>query len=228
MTSARTSRRSMDGSYSARGAGQSGDLWYTGARVCGNKPSIQKNDAMDNYVIDTNAAGRRRWTGRWRRAVVALLFCLALVVPTAQAQEVSTPTLDQVQTVARELYCPLCNGVRLDNCELQACVQMRQVISVRLAAGASKEQIKEEFVAQYGPVVLGEPPRQGLNWLMWLLPVVALIGGAVWIFRTMRGWTKAPVAAPAQPAGSGSAAAPSETTDDRFLAQVDADLRRLD
>ena len=189
---------------------------------------MQKNDAMDYYVIDTNAAGRRRWAGRWRRAVVALLFCLALIVPTAQAQEVSTPTLDQVQTVARELYCPLCNGVRLDNCELQACVQMRQVISVRLAAGASKEQIKEEFVAQYGPVVLGEPPREGLNWLVWLLPVVALIGGAVWIFMTLRGWTKAPAGAAGASPISRPLTATAQTDNEDYLAQVDADLQRLE
>lgn len=189
---------------------------------------MQKNDAMDTYVIDTGAAGRRQRKGRWRRAVVALLFCLALIVPTAQAQEAPTPTLDQIQSVARELYCPLCNGVRLDNCELQACVQMRQVISVRLAAGASKEQIKDEFVAQYGPIVLGEPPREGLNWLIWLLPAAALIGGAVWIFRTMRGWTKTPAVAPAGPASTPARAAGGESSDDPFLAQVDADLQRLD
>ncbi len=186
---------------------------------------MQKNHAMDTYVIDTNAADRRQWAGSWRRAVVVLLFCLALMVPAAQAQEAPTPTLDQIQSVARELYCPLCNGVRLDNCELQACIQMRQVISVRLAAGASKEQIKDEFVAQYGPVVLGEPPREGLNWLIWLLPAAALIGGSIWIIRSLRGWTKAPAAAPAGPR---AAAASGDAANDRFLAQVDADLQELD
>jgi len=183
---------------------------------------------MDYDVIDTNAAGRRQWAGSWRRAVVTLLFCLALMVPAAQAQEAPTPTLDQIQSVARELYCPLCNGVRLDNCELQACIQMRQVISVRLAAGASKEQIKDEFVAQYGPVVLGEPPRQGLNWLIWLLPAAALIGGSIWIIRSLRGWTKTPAAAPAGPAGPRAAAASGDAANDLFLAQVDADLQELD
>ncbi len=154
-----------------------------------------------------------------------------LVVPPAQAQENPPPTLDQIQAVARELYCPLCNGVRLDNCDLQACVQMRQVISDRLAAGVPKEQIKQEFVAQYGPVVLGEPPREGLNWLIWLLPVVALIGGAVWIFLTLRGWTKAPAGtlAPTPAGGAALPAAPNAASDsDDYLAQVDADLERLE
>ncbi len=190
---------------------------------------MKKRNDMNNLSL-SDAAHRPWREGRWRRAVVAVWIALALVVPVAQAQENPTPTLDQIQAVARELYCPLCNGVRLDNCDLQACFQMRQVISDRLAAGVSKEQIKQEFVAQYGPVVLGEPPREGLNWLVWLLPVAALVGGAVWIFRTMRGWTKAPPATPADPAAIPNAlppVVPSTEVYNDYLAQVDADLERL-
>jgi len=185
---------------------------------------------MNNHI--KHGAVDRLWReGRWQRTVVAVCIALVLIVPTAQAQENSPPTLDQIQAVARELYCPLCNGVRLDNCDLQACVQMRQQISDRLTAGVSKEQIKQEFVAQYGPVVLGEPPREGLNWAIWLLPVVALIGGAIWIFVTLRGWTKAP-AGPASAAPAAEAKLPltpsTHAESDDYLAQVDADLRRLE
>lgn len=184
-----------------------------------------------NYEMTVVAAHRLLREGRWRYALVALLIGLALLVPAAQAQETPTPTLNQIQAVARELYCPLCNGVRLDNCELQACVQMRQVIADRLVAGASKEQIKQEFVAQYGPVVLGEPPREGLNWLIWILPVAALIGGAIWVFMTLRGWTKA---SPAQAGGSAAqpssplASSPASEDNDPYLDQVAADLDSLD
>ena len=87
--------------------------------------------------------------------VAFVSLVLTLTSPAVIAQQVPTPTLDQINAVARELYCPLCNGVRLDTCELQACIQMRQVISDKLAEGVSKEQIKQEFVAEYGPKVLG-------------------------------------------------------------------------
>ncbi len=183
-----------------------------------------------NNQIKLSAVGRLWRERRWQRTVVAIcIIFLALAVPAAQAQENPTPTLDQIQAVARELYCPLCNGVRLDNCDLQVCFQMRQVIADRLAAGASKNQIKQEFVAQYGPIVLGEPPREGLNWLVWLLPVAALIGGGIWIFITLRGWTKATPAAqmPATVAPL-PLASDANASDDDYLARVDADLERLD
>lgn len=94
-------------------------------------------------------------------------------------------TEDQINVIARELWCPLCSGVRLDACELKACDQMRQEIGLKLAAGDDLEAIKTYFVAQYGPQVLGEPPRAGFNWLAWILPFVVLLAGA--LFLVMRG-----------------------------------------
>jgi len=58
--------------------------------------------------------------------------------------------------------CPL-SGVRIDNCELQACVQMKEVIAQKLMDGESSESIKSYFVTQYGDVVLGQPSREGFN-----------------------------------------------------------------
>lgn len=165
----------------------------------------------------------------WRfTSLLLAVALLAFLAPLTQAQDLPTPTLDQINAVARELYCPLCNGVRLDTCELQACIQMRQVIADRLAAGVPKQQIKDEFVAQYGPVVLGEPPRQGLNLLGWVLPAAALIAGIAWLFVTARRWARQPAPAgaaqppAAQPPPSAAAAG------DSYLARVEADLADLD
>ena len=97
---------------------------------------------------------------------LALTILLSLTA-TAAAQ---TPTPNEVNAVAKDLWCPLCNGVRLDNCELQACVQMREVIAQKLAAGDSKETIKAYFVQQYGDVVLGQPPREGFNLIAYIFP----------------------------------------------------------
>jgi cytochrome c-type biogenesis protein CcmH len=92
-------------------------------------------------------------------------------------------TADEVNLVARELWCPLCSGVRLDSCELKACDQMKEVIALKLAEGQDADAIRDYFVAQYGPQVLGEPPRAGFNWLAWILPVVAVVAGGVFFWR---------------------------------------------
>ena len=117
---------------------------------------------------------------------LALGLVLILAAPVVMAQQGPTPTLDEINAVARELYCPLCNGVRLDTCELQACIQMRQVISDKLAEGVPKEQIKQEFVAEDGPKGLGEPPSSGLDLLAWVIPNPAIVAGGALVFYTPR------------------------------------------
>lgn len=163
--------------------------------------------------------------------VAFMSLVLTLAPPAVIAQQVPTPTLDQINAVARELYCPLCNGVRLDTCELQACIQMRQVISDKLAEGVPKEQIKQEFVAEYGPKVLGEPPRSGLDLLAWIVPIAAIVAGAAWLLYTARRWTRQPEVAPASvsPAlGTEAETTAATASTDAYLAQVETDLAKLE
>ena len=91
------------------------------------------------------------------------MLLLALAALTAAPASAQTPTPNEINAIAKELWCPLCNGVRLDNCELQACIQMREVIAEKLTAGAGKEEIKAYFVTQYGDVVLGAPSSEGFQ-----------------------------------------------------------------
>ena len=117
---------------------------------------------------------------------MGLIFAFPPFSVSAQDDSGNNNNNDAVYQVARELWCPLCSGVRLDACELKACEQMRQEIALRLDVGDDTEAIKEYFVEQYGPQVLGEPPRQGFNWLAWIVPFVALASGAVVILTRGR------------------------------------------
>ncbi|MFQ5813667.1 MAG: cytochrome c-type biogenesis protein CcmH [Anaerolineae bacterium] len=118
--------------------------------------------------------------------VLLLGLFLSLFVPgLAQAQ----PS-DEVTQVSKELYCPLCSGLRLDICDLPLCDQMREVIRQKLAAGETKEQIKAYFVEQYGQVVLGVPPKRGGTILAWVLPFLVVLVAGGWMYRLARRWTQ--------------------------------------
>ena len=97
-----------------------------------------------------------------------------------------TVTADDVNVIARELWCPLCSGVRLDACELKACEQMKDMIAIKLEQGENLDSIRAYFLDQYGPQILGEPPRQGFSWLAWILPIAAMVGGAFLIWLRMK------------------------------------------
>lgn len=154
-----------------------------------------------------------------------LAICLLILStpgsPPLLAQSESTGvTADEVNTVARDLWCPLCGGrLRLDSCELKACAQMREVIEIKLAEGEDAESIRDYFLEQYGPQVLGEPPRQGFNWLAWILPLVAVAGGGVFLWLRLQ-----QMAGPLRPAAT-KVAGPEHDERERRL---DEELARYD
>lgn len=150
------------------------------------------------------------------------LLNLAWVAPTAaQEPTVREPTADEVNQIAKGLYCPVCPNTPLDVCETKACEDWRALIRDKLAAGESEAAIREYFVTQYGTRVLAAPPRRGLTALVWLIPPLGLVASG-WIFwrllRRRRGETSL---SPAALDGRECPSIPSE-----YLARLEEDVRR--
>lgn len=113
----------------------------------------------------------------------------AWVILTALPLYAQTPTLDdQVNRIAKTLYCPVCPNTPLDVCNTQACVDWRNDIKRMLLEGKSEQEIRDYFVARYGFQVLGAPPAEGFNWLAYLLPALGLVVGIVIAWLSVRAW----------------------------------------
>jgi len=122
--------------------------------------------------------------------LIAILAAFALIsVASAQTGGPGTVTPNDVNRVARQLYCPVCPNTPLDVCETQACKDWRELIRQKLAAGASDQEIMDYFVAQYGQRVLAQPPARGFNLLVWIIPLAALIAGAAALFVVLHAWS---------------------------------------
>jgi len=137
---------------------------------------------------------------------LAAIVCLAVVFSAgrAQAQGATPPgpvTDNDINRVARQLYCPVCENIPLDVCPTQACAQWRATIGEKLAAGWTDQQILDYFVAQYGERVLARPSTHGLNVLVWVIPPLLVLGGAVVLWRLLRQMRPAARPVPAAPAG---------------------------
>src|SRR5829696_5530567 len=90
--------------------------------------------------------------------LIALAFTLTLtLIASAQGP---TPTDDEVNRIAKQLYCPVCESTPLDVCPTEACRQWRDLIRTMLAEGKSEAEIKQYFVEHYGDRVLNEPPNR--------------------------------------------------------------------
>lgn len=154
-----------------------------------------------------------------RFSIVALVVVTAAVVTTqGVAAQQPPPSDDQVNGVAHQLYCPVCENTPLDVCPTQACAQWRELIREKLSQGWSDQQIKDYFAAQYGPRVLAEPPRSGLNWLVYLLPPAVFLLGAYLVFRVMRSARRRQTV--------NAAPAANQLSDDPYLRRLEEQLRQ--
>jgi len=107
----------------------------------------------------------------------------------------SVVTDDEVNEVAKDVYCPVCENTPLDVCATQACADWRELIRTKLGEGQSKQEIFDYFGRQYGDGVLANPPNRGVSLvILWVLPVVLLLIGALIFSRYMRN-LRAPSAA---------------------------------
>ena len=117
-----------------------------------------------------------------RLATVATLCALA-VTGAASAAPPNAADLEA------ELVCPVCETT-LDQSNAPVAERMKAFIRVRIAAGDSEEEIKDALVAEFGPEVLAEPPGGGFGLLAWLLPLVAVAGGAIAVGLLIRSWSR--------------------------------------
>jgi cytochrome c-type biogenesis protein CcmH len=148
--------------------------------------------------------------------IVASFYAVAVV----QAQD-SFRTDNDVNEIAKKLYCPVCPNTPLDVCETKACQDWRVQIKEQLLDGWSEEQIIEYFTEQYGERVLAEPQRSGFTSLVWILPVVAVLLGVVVAAQALKSWV-----AGRQSSQAASVSEPQINAN--TLAQIEKDLRQLD
>ena len=164
-----------------------------------------------------------------------LLILLLGLLPAAVHGQDEPVSDDEVNAVAKDVYCPVCESTPLDVCPTQACADWRELIRTKLAAGESRQDVLDYFARQYGDGVLADPPRRGVSLIvLWVVPIAGILLALLLFARLMRGMrASSPVAAapvspgPLEPASPRppSAATGDEALDD-YIARVERDLKQ--
>jgi cytochrome c-type biogenesis protein CcmH len=109
------------------------------------------------------------------------------------------PRLESMtKSVASQLRCPVCQGLSIQDSPSELSQQMRTVVKEQLAAGKSEQEVKDYFISKYGEWILLEPQAHGFNLLVYALPALLVLGGAIFLVVIVKKWT---AAAPASAAG---------------------------
>lgn len=127
-----------------------------------------------------------------RLSILAAVLTMAMAAPHPALAQAAADSLleEQVKSVSAELRCPVCQGLSILDSPSQLAQDMKRLVREKLAAGATPREVRDYFVERYGEWVLLKPPAHGATLTVWLLPVVALLGGGLAVWVAVRRWTR--------------------------------------
>jgi cytochrome c-type biogenesis protein CcmH/NrfF len=155
-----------------------------------------------------------------RAAGLALLASVALLAATP-AGAAAAPPQTSVSEISSEVMCPVC-GTLLELAEAPQAQRQKAFIARLVAAGKSKQQIKDALVAEYGEEVLALPRGSGFDLSAYLVPIAAFLVALVALALGVLRWRRA-----AEQSRGGADPATSGPTADE-AERLDADLARYD
>ena len=122
------------------------------------------------------------------------------VVGPPRGKALTGEALDaRTDEVAGLLRCPVCQGLSVADSPASMAVNMKAQTKDLLAQGYDQEQILAYFENSYGEFVRLEPPLRGVNWLVWLGPILALAAGGAAVAWTLRSRRQTATGQPAEP-----------------------------
>ena len=109
--------------------------------------------------------------------------------PSVAATTADSALEAQTKAVALSLRCPVCQGESIEDSPSDLARQMRAVVRERLRSGETPDEVKAYFASKYGEWILLEPTMKGLNVLLYVIPVLLVVGGLALVAVLVRRWT---------------------------------------
>jgi cytochrome c-type biogenesis protein CcmH len=101
----------------------------------------------------------------------------------------------RARSIADRVKCPTCRSQSVADSKAGLSVAIYEEILRRVESGQSDAQVLEYVRATYGDDELLVPPATGAGSLVWVLPVVAVIGAAAMLVLAFRRWRPSRVVA---------------------------------
>ncbi|WP_088348526.1 MULTISPECIES: cytochrome c-type biogenesis protein [Rhodomicrobium] len=131
-----------------------------------------------------------------------LVLVLALACGPARAVQpdemLSDPAMEhKAREISAELRCLVCQNQSIDDSDAPLARDLRLIVRERLKAGDDRAAVIDFVVARYGEFILLRPRLTAKTVLLWLAPLLLLIGGGFLAYRLFRRPRAEVMAAPA-------------------------------
>jgi len=122
---------------------------------------------------------------------IALLVAVCALVTPAMAVEpdemLKDPKLEaRARELSLELRCLVCQNQSIDDSNAPLAHDLRLLVRERLKTGATNREVLDYIVARYGEFVLLRPRFGWHTALLWLTPILVLIGAVALARTTLR------------------------------------------
>jgi cytochrome c-type biogenesis protein CcmH len=124
---------------------------------------------------------------RWLAAGLAILTLLSLPVQAVQPDEIlDDPKLEaRARAISSGLRCLVCQNQSIDDSDAPLARDLRLLVRERLQDGDTDAEVVQFIEDRYGAYVLLRPPLNVQTLLLWLAPLLVLIGAIVVVLRTL-------------------------------------------
>jgi cytochrome c-type biogenesis protein CcmH len=130
---------------------------------------------------------------------IFLILAFTFATP-AFAVDADEPFLQNPQQEAlardimRDLRCLVCRNESIVDSHAELARDLRILVRERVAAGDTPDQVRSYMVSRYGEWILLKPGYDGLNVLLWSLPILLLLAGGVIVYRRAQHFRESDIA----------------------------------
>jgi cytochrome c-type biogenesis protein CcmH len=120
-------------------------------------------------------------------AIVMLVLATASASAVEPGEKMADPGQEaRARRISQELRCLVCQNQSIDDSNAELARDLRLIVRERIAAGDTDTQVLAFVEARYGEFVLLRPPFKPHTLVLWLTPLLLLIGTAFVLRRNAR------------------------------------------
>ena len=114
-------------------------------------------------------------------------LCSAQALAVQPDEMLADPALEKrARDISAGLRCLVCQNQSIDDSDAPLAADLRRLVRERLQARDTDQQVTDFIVARYGDFVLLKPPFKPGTVLLWMSPLIVLLGGFYLTMRAMR------------------------------------------
>jgi cytochrome c-type biogenesis protein CcmH len=120
-------------------------------------------------------------------AIVMLAVAHTSTLAVEPGEKLADPALEaRARKISQELRCLVCQNQSIDDSNAELARDLRLLVRERITAGDTDAQVLAFVEARYGEFVLLRPPFKPHTLVLWLTPLLLLIGTALVLRRNAR------------------------------------------